>query len=253
MKRNLIIKPLDVGTLTGDRSNMTYLRNFGVKQTQPAIIWYIEGADKKILVDTGPCSPKWSQKHHWPLTRTKEQEPVNALKTIGINPEDIEIVILSHLHWDHAFNNHIFTNAEFIVQKAELEYAIAPLPVHMKGYESVAIGMKPDYFTHTKYTIIEGDKEIIPSVSVILTPGHSPGSQCIVVDTAKGKYVIAADTVPLYENWFDGPPHMPHIPNTIHVGLVEYFKSFEKIEKIADFILPGHEPKVFEHSQYPFD
>jgi len=248
---NLVIKPLNVGTISGDRSNLTYLRNFGIKQQQPAIMWYIEGAEKKILVDTGPCDPEWSQKYHWPLTRTEEQEPDKALKAIGVDPKEIELVVLSHLHWDHSFNNHLFVNAEFIVQKKELEYSIAPLPVHMKGYESVAIGMRPDYITHTKYTIIDGDKEIVPGVSLYLTPGHSPGSQCVAVETLGGIYLIAADTIPLYENWDSGPSYMPHIPNAIHVGLREYFESFEKIEKIADFILPGHEEKVFNYSQYP--
>lgn len=249
---DLRIRPIQVGTISGDKSALTYMCNYGVKYEQPALIWYIDGAEKKILVDTGPCDPEWSAKYHWPLTRTPEQEPATALKLAGIDPESIEIVILSHLHWDHAFNNHLFPNAEFIVQEAELRYAICPLPVHANGYEAVTIGMKPDYYTHTKYTVINGDQQIVPGVSVILTPGHSPGSQCVVVETKKGNYVIASDTVPLFENW-EGTGHIKHLPSTIHVGLVEYFESLEKIEKVADFVLPGHDMKVIEHQWYPED
>lgn len=86
---------------------------------------------------------------------------------------------------------------------------------------------------------------------MVLTPGHSPGSMCVNVETAKGRYLIAADTVPLFENWNSPVPHIPHLPGTIHVGLAEYFASLDKIEKTADFVLPGHDPLVFEKSGYP--
>lgn len=239
-----------VGTLTVDKSEFTYMRNFGEKIPAPCILWYIDGGDKKIFVDTGPCDPDWSNKYHFPMKREVEEEPVVAIRNKGINPEDIDVVILSHLHWDHAFNNSIFKKAEFIVQKQELMYAIAPLPVHMKGYESVAIGMSPNYITNTKYTIIEGDREIIPGVSVILTPGHSPGSMCTIVETNSGNYGIATDTIPLYENWENPVPHIPHLPGAIHVGLVEYFSSLERIDRHCDFILPGHDLKVFDKDRY---
>lgn len=248
--QNLRIQPIKVGTIIGDKSAFTYLQNYGVQQEQPVLIWYIDGADKKVLVDTGPCNPDWAAKYHWPLKRTPEEEPSVALKRRGIDPESIDIVILSHLHWDHAFNNHLFPDAQFIVQEAELRYAICPLPVHAKGYEAVTIGMRPDYYTHTKFTVIRGDREIIPGISVILTSGHSPGSQCVVVETYKGNYVIASDTVPMFENW-EGTDLMKHIPSGIHVGLTECFESFEKIERVADFVLPGHDIKVLEQEWYP--
>jgi N-acyl homoserine lactone hydrolase len=249
--KNLNIIPINVATLNVDKSEFTYMRNFGVKLEVPCIIWYIQGADKKIMVDTGPCDPDWSNKYHFPMIRSKGQEPRNAMKKVGLDPKEIDIVILSHLHWDHAFNNHLFPNATFYVQKEELKYAIAPLPVHMKGYESVAIGMSPDYITKTKYTIINGDLEIVPGVSVVLTPGHSPGSMCVKVETSKGPYLIASDTLPLFENWNNPVAHIPRLPGAIHVGLVEYFESLEKMDKITDLVLPGHDPLVFDKTEYP--
>ncbi len=248
---DLKIMPIKVATLTIDKSSFTYLRNYGVEIPAPCIIWYIDGGEKRIIVDTGPCDPDWSNKYHFPMVREPDEEPSIALRKKGINPEDIDIVILSHLHWDHAFNNHIFKNAEFIVQKRELQYAIAPLPVHMKGYESVAIGMTPNYITNTKYTIIDGDEEIVSGVSVILTPGHSPGSMCAIVETRRGKYAIASDTIPLFENWNNDVAHIPHLPCAIHVGLGEYFESLDKIERCSDSVLPGHDMKVFDQPEYP--
>ena len=102
---SLSIVPVRVGTLTVDKSEFTYMRNFGTKIPAPCIIWYIDGGEKKIMVDTGPCDPDWSNKYHFPMVRQPEEELHLALTNKGINPEEIDLVILSHLHWDHAFNN----------------------------------------------------------------------------------------------------------------------------------------------------
>ncbi len=242
------IRPIDVGTISGDKSQFTYMRNFGQKILSPSIIWAIEGESETIMVDSGPPDPEWSTKYHWPMTRTEAQEPRVALENAGVRPDQVKLVILSHLHWDHAFNNQLFPNAEFVVQREELRYAIAPLPVHYKGYEHMNAGMKPDYIVSTRYTMIEGDVQLRPGISVILTPGHSPGSMCVAVDTAKGQMVVAADTVPLFENWDNGDRNMPHLPSTILVDLASYFRSLEKIERTgAEVVLPGHDQKVFDN------
>lgn len=232
----LIIKPLNLGEITRDKSQFTYFRDIGTKITAPIIAWYIEGAKEKILVDTGGTSVAECQ--HPPYSRTKEQELDRALLKIGVDPGEIAIVILTHLHWDHAANNHLFPNARFIVQRQELQYAAAPLPVHSYDLQLIS---------KTKYEIIEGDQNITEGVSVILTPGHSMGMQSVVVNTAKGKYVIAGDAIPLNECWRANPP----IPNAVHVDLRDCYASFEKIKNIADYILPGHDPEVFNKVQYP--
>jgi N-acyl homoserine lactone hydrolase len=247
------IIPIDFGTLTIDKSEFTYLRNSGEKIDVPCIVWLVTDGERQIIVDTGPPDTEFSTKYHFPLTRTPEQEPEYALRSKGCDPDKVEVVILSHVHWDHAYNNDLFKNAEFIVQGRELRYAIDPLPIHMKGYESMAIGMAPNFLTNTKLTIIHGDKQLTDGIFLFPTPGHTPGIMSVAVETAKGTYVIATDTVPLYENWNWPSPHMPHLPSGIHWELKEYFESFKRIEEIADFVLPGHDPKVFNHSKYPHD
>ena len=54
------------------------------------------------------------------------QEPANALRAAGVDPEDVELVILTHLHWDHAGNCDLFPDAEIVVQQSELRYAVSP-------------------------------------------------------------------------------------------------------------------------------
>ena len=80
----------------------------------------------------------------------------------------------------------------------------------------------------------------------------APGSQCVRVNTEDGYYLIAGDTVNIYENW-EGNAKYHHVPAGIHVDLREYEETFKKMDKI-DFkvILPGHDMKVLEHSVYPY-
>ena len=250
MKSQIRIRPLSVGTSFVDKSFLTYMANFGVRAISAAIMWYIEGAEKKILVDTGPADPGWAARYHFPMERTPHQDPAAALKSIGVMPDEIEVVILTHLHWDHSSNNALFRNARFLVQREELRYAIAPLPVHYAAYEAVALGMTPHY-VGTPLTAIEGDTDVCRGVSILFTPGHTPGSQAVLVETEAGRYLIAGDSVPLFDNWEGLPPHQPHIPPAIHVDVSECYRTFKRIESCAAFVLPGHDPRVHERQSYP--
>ena len=144
----------------------------------PSIAWYINDENNNILVDTGMCDTDKANKYHYPGSKQEEDERIDlALKKMGVNPEEINIVILTHLHWDHCQNLHRFKNAKFYIQKKELEFAHNPLPVYYNSYEQNNINIRPS-FEGINFNILEGDSEIIPNIKVILTPGHSPGHQC---------------------------------------------------------------------------
>jgi len=248
----LSIIPLHVGTLYTDKSLITPRKNFGQEFGCVSIIWYIQGADKKILVDTSWKDSKQSSITHSPqrIERTPQQEIKTALAGIGVKPEDIDIVILTHLHWDHSQNNDLFVNAECIVQRIEMQYAIAPLPSHWKVYESVTAGMKPLWLNTPRWNVINGDVEVTKGVNIILTPGHTPGFQSVLVKTDKGVYTIAADNVGLFENW-GNTKNGTHVPAPVNVNLEDYWQSLAKVERLSDFVLPGHDPKVFDKKSYP--
>jgi N-acyl homoserine lactone hydrolase len=248
---DLKIHPLHVGTLRRDLSTFTYMRNVGKIVDFPVIMWYIEGADARILVDTAAPPPAECPPTARPYEQPADQHVRNTLDRLGLKPEEIEIVILTHLHWDHCLNTHLFPKARFIVQRAELRYAAAPLPVHYGPYGGSLPGTRALLPADTRLEIIEGDKPITRGVSVALLPGHTPGIQGVTVDTDSGTYLIASDNVPFYLNWEGEPPHLPHIPSNLHVNLEDYFQSFAKMERIADHVLPSHDFRVLENSTYP--
>jgi N-acyl homoserine lactone hydrolase len=234
----------------GDKSGCTLGMNHGVRVDTAIIVYVIKGAKENIIVDTGMGDPEWSEKyHHRKLVQYQTLEA--GLQKLGLRPDDVKVVICTHLHWDHCFNNVLFRKARILVQKEEIRYAIAPLPAHALFYESQIIKMRPPWLKAIEHIeLVDGDLEVYPGITIIKIPSHSPGFQGVNVKTAKGNYFIASDFCPLFENW-DGAPPLKHVPSPIHVNLEEYHRSFDAVEKIADFVLPGHDVKVFDKEYYP--
>ncbi|MCR4442516.1 MAG: N-acyl homoserine lactonase family protein [Peptococcaceae bacterium] len=247
--------PINTGEFqAAEKSNFTYQVDAGVKIIAPLTAFLVKGKDKLVLVDTGGSDEEWARKYHHPIKQSEDQKPLNALKKLGVRPEDIDFVVDTHLHWDHCFNNALFTKAKIYVQQKELEYAISPLPPHYVYYESYQIGMYPQWLKSMERMVaVEGDYNLLPGIDLIFLPGHTPGFQGVLVNTEAGKCMIAGDTLPQYENWTGNPhaSHLKRIVSGIHVNLFDYYRTMKRIEELSDYILPGHDLKVFEKAVYP--
>jgi glyoxylase-like metal-dependent hydrolase (beta-lactamase superfamily II) len=233
------IHPLNLGTITRPKLQFCFEFSelFNMVEV-PLIAWYIEGADRKILVDAG------GEDADEVTTRTlykqaADQKIEAALRRLGLRCEDIDLVVNTHLHWDHCGGNGRFRRAEFIVQEEELRMARDPLPLHAGGYSSEAVGQ-------TRFTTVKGDAGIAEGVSVVFTPGHSTGMQGVLVQAETSKYFICGDTVSLFECLAKDPP----LVGAIYVDLRDYYASLRKIVKLGAVVLPGHDPKVFERKVY---
>ena len=241
MRTSYIIRPLRLGTIRRKKENMSH--RCGVKDLMdfPLISYYLEGAGHKIIVDTGGSPPdgvRWQ-----PYSRDENESLDNALSAIGVPTGEIDAVILTHLHWDHASNNHLFPNARLIVQKKEYDYVSAPEPKVKGGYD-------PDLLLGTEFELVDGDCGVLPGVSVVLAPGHSTGMQCVVAETRGGKYILGGDLITLFENWEADPP----VPNGVYYDLGLIKQSLEKIRRIQGTVLPGHDQEVFNRGPvYPPD
>lgn len=233
------IFPLHLGDIVRDNTNMMYMVDPGKKITIPLLAWLLFDGERYILVDTGGTPADGV--HYMPYTQAPGCTLEEQLKKRGVSPQEIGTVILTHLHWDHAGNNGLFPNAKFYVQKRELEYAANPLKIQRGAYNYPLI-------VQTQYEVIDGVQEITRGISVIPTPGHSPGSQSVLVDTQQGTYIIAGDLICLY----DCMERDPMIINGLHTNLFEYYDSMERVVRTGFRVLPGHEPEILEHDVYPF-
>jgi len=237
---NFKIHPICLGRTIRDKSfGPAYGKNPGLQLETPILAWYVTDGVNKIMVDTGGVPSDGV--HKMPYYQEKNEFLEIKLAELGVDPKEIKTVILTHLHWDHMSNNHLFPNAKFYVQKAELQYAVAPIPIH-EGHFDLELIFK------TKYEVVDGDLDILEGISLLMTPGHTPGSQTVILQTEAGRYAITGDFIALYECW----ESKPYIAGGIHTDLVEYYESFRKLEKACDFVLPGHEYKVLEHQEYPY-
>lgn len=239
--------PLKLGTAFG-RSKAKML---GLRQAEQLIDLafvgvLIESGAQWILLDTGPGDPADSFPGHKSYEVKESERLPDALASVGLTPDDISTVILSHLHWDHCYNNHLFPKARFLVQRSEMQYAIAPLPFHEPQYEALSIGGSPPWLRTPNLEWIRGDVQLTSDVTLLHTPGHTPGSMVAVVETAEGCVVVASDTVPLYENLTSDPSERPDLPYMLYVDLEEYTRSLQRVRGIADVIIPGHDPKLFD-------
>lgn len=254
MEKYTII-PMSTGFFAGaEKSNFAYQKDAGQKLKAPVLMYLIQGKNTCMLVDTGCCDEEWARKYHHPLTQTEDMKPVNALRKQGVEPEDVTVIVNTHLHWDHCFNNHLFPNAKIYVQKKEVQFALAPIPTQYTYYESPQLGMMPPWVkSMNHFEIVDGDYELQDGISLLLTPGHTPGFQCVSVNTENGVYIIASDCVGLIENWEENLTEGLPTPSGIHVDLIEYYQSIYRLMSMTDaaHILPGHDARALENKIYP--
>lgn len=237
----LEIIPLSLGSLEVSRSVLQSFKGFFETMSSACIAWLITGGQKTILVDSGPASPEWSSQYHRRMRCNENENLIPQLSAHGIATTDVDLIINTHLHWDHIYGNTKIPSVPILVQREEVRYAVAPWPRDRRAYET-DIGIPPFMNFYERLIFLDGDTEIIPGVRVILTPGHTPGSQAILVSTNAGVHAIAGDTINLYDSLESDPIWPPGI----FYDLSSFYASAARLRREAKVILPGHDSKVLE-------
>ena len=244
------IKPLKVADLTLTRvaalSKVAVACNPGELLTVPDVAWLLTETEtgRHILVDTGPSEDSSRDSlYHSPVSKTPEQQLDYQLLQAGVAPEEIDTVLLTHLHWDHGYGVYKVPNAKVYVQKDELAYAVTPFEVHKGAYELNDTSKPPYFFGYFhRIVTVDGDVDFCRGIKLIKLPGHSPGSQGILVETPAGQCLITGD---LYYNMENVTQQ---IPTGVYTSLYDYYSSFQKVTALGKniILLPGHDENVFE-------
>jgi glyoxylase-like metal-dependent hydrolase (beta-lactamase superfamily II) len=188
------VKLLTDGYFTLDKSFLVFGKYQGIKYKAALKPLLVRTEKENIIVDTGVGTlPPSYQKFH-DVTRTREEELSYSLKKNGLRPEDITMVVNTHLHFDHCGNNRLFKNSKFLVQTDEIRYAYFPDRFMRVSY------LRPFFDVEGDYLPIRGKYEIEDGVHVLPTPGHTIGHQSVVVKWKGRNIVYAGDAAPLHEN-----------------------------------------------------
>jgi len=189
--------------------------------------YLIRSQGHSVLVDTGVGEgnsyiDRHFEPEHFPL--------IDALRLHGLAPCDVTEVVNSHLHFDHCGNNRLFTGARVFVQALELEAARQPRYTVREWFDHDADSL----------VSVDGDLTIAPGISLVATPGHTPGHQSVLVETShQGRVLIAAQAAWTAEEYrLGGDPE-----NQAHPGLGElYQQSLARLKALgASRVLFSHD------------
>jgi len=170
-----------------------------------------------MLVDTG----------HFGTRR----QVLRGLELLGLTPRDIGRVILTHSHWDHALNLELFRHATVLVNARELAHLNS-----IRGDDWATSSVMKLLMETMKLQSIRGDEQVSDDVTLVETPGHSPGHQSVLVKTSEGRVLLSGDAMPTLRSYFRG------LPDFITSTEEEARRSIEKLKMLKpDVYYPGHD------------
>jgi N-acyl homoserine lactone hydrolase len=191
------------GFLDIDRSIFLSAMDMGQIIKAPVYSILLQTSEGPILIDTGlnPDGVK-DPEHAWgararlvPPKMTAADDVRQRLQELGLAMTDIRMVILTHLHWDHTGTLRFFRHCPIVVQREEHRFAFNPDPFLAAPY------MANHLDAGLQYQFVDGDCQVAPGVSLIKTPGHTPGHQSVAVSTDAGaRHIFAGDAAPLMVN-----------------------------------------------------
>jgi len=207
-------------------------------------IWAIKGADTTWIVDTGFDAAAGERRQRRTL-----RCPSEALKPLEIDPDRVEDVIITHMHWDHCGNHRLFERARFHVQDKEMFFATGRCMCHQPlryafDVDDVVQMVRRVY--DGRIAFHDGDEELAPGISVHFVGGHTMGLQMVRVWTKRGWVVLASDASHYYANMEQARP-FPIVYNV--ADMLAGHKRAYALASSPRHVIPGHDPLVLK--RYP--
>jgi glyoxylase-like metal-dependent hydrolase (beta-lactamase superfamily II) len=213
------------------------------------MVWLLKGPNgANILVDSGFYRDKFFKQ--W---KVKDFiKPSEALAKVGLKPEDITDLIITHMHWDHADGMDLFPKARVWLQQEEYSYytgeAWQPNGNH-GGVDQDDVMALVKLNTEGRVRLVRGDdQEVAGGIKVYTGGRHTYASQYVGVNTKVGTIVIASDNCYLYENLDK------HAPVAQTWDAASNLKAQDRMKQLASnlrLIVPGHDPSVFTRFPAP--
>lgn len=227
-----------------------HMGRFGEILSIAFYFWVAQGEGRTLLVDTG-VSASGVEKHSantvarfgkecaWKVP--PEKDPLRQLAEMEIAPEDVQTIILTHLHPDHSANLSSFPKAEIVMARRAWE------AIHSPPHPNL---IKPGTYPPDvmdllqgeqggRFRLVEDGEDVVPGIRCYRMGGHSPDQTVVTVDTSAGEVVIASDAAVFYDSLELGWP-------TASYNMAESLYALDWIRGREAIVLPGHDWEVME-------
>jgi len=204
-------------------------------------VWVIRSDDHTIVVDTGFDAAGAAKRG-----RTLLRPIAEGLAAIGVQAQEVQDVVITHMHYDHAGNVPLFPKARFHVQDAEMAYCTGRAMSHghlAAPFDAANVIAMVQRVFDGRVVFHAGDDVLFPGVTLHHLPGHTLGLQAVRVQTQRGPVVLASDAIHFWANLQRQTP-FPVVADV--VGYLEALRRLRELAPSIDHIIPGHDPGVLE-------
>ena len=233
-----------------------YLPHGGGIMRDPVHVWLAQNGRNNVLIDSGMAAIELITKRlkvngwgggHEALTRVLAGE--------GLAPGDIDHIVLTHGHFDHADNLDLFPDACVVLQRDELHHAADPVPSQRIFYWQSTLGNLIQRKRPGQIRTLDGDAQLFDGFRVLKVPSHTPGMQVPLLTTEKGIVAIASDLGDHYRYWFPADPRATDHPqrslsDAFLTGNIrseserDWQSAMARVRANSDIVVPAHDFRI---------
>jgi glyoxylase-like metal-dependent hydrolase (beta-lactamase superfamily II) len=204
--------------------------------------WVIRNDERTIIVDTG-FTPDTAASHGREITLSVPE----GLKAVGVDPLAVDTLVITHCHYDHTGNIHLFPNAEVVISRKELDFWASPVAHRFQLAMSLHrpdLDLLLEWDKAGRLTTVAGTYDAIPGVTLIEVGGHTPGQMIVMVEGKSGPVLLTSDAVHYYveveKDW----------PFVIASDIPEFYLALDTVRTLSETpgvaYVAGHDPAVME-------
>lgn len=247
-------------TVTSLRLGELYVPHGSAVMRDPVHVWLLRGEvagrTMHVLVDSGMADiPTIHARLRVKGTGGGHASLIAALATEGLAPQDIDYIVCTHLHFDHADNLDLFPDACVVVQRAELLAAVDPVPSQRIFYWKSTLANLMARKRPAQLRLVEGDTDLLPGLRLLSVPSHTEGMQVAIVTTSKGRVALVSDLGDHYRYWFPADARATSHPqrslsDAFLTGNIrseserDWQAAMRRVLDNSDIVVPAHDFRI---------